>query len=341
MTTHSAGARAGLGARSHASGRRLRAGHPVMATVLRRIVLSAVLLLVVSALTFVLVSLSPGDPAEQILGFQATPDALARLRESMGLDLPLWQQYANWLAHAATGNLGVSITSGQPVSQIILGRLPVTLSLLIGALIVTTLLGVGAGVLAALRGRWVARIVDAVGLLGFAVPSFWLASELVALFSVKLGWFPAIGYTTFGDSPMGWLKSLVLPLIALSLAGVAFITKQTRESMAGVLNSEYIRMARGHGISGPSLILRYALRNAAVPVVTVIGVHGVALLTGTLFVENVFSLPGLGSALVQAALDHDIPTVLGITMTFTVIVIVINIVVDLSYSWLNPKVRGK
>lgn len=339
MSEHSVRARVCSDARPRGGPRRITAGHPLARMVRRRVALTVVLLLVVSASTFILVSLSPGDPAEQILGFNATPESLARLRSAMGLDQPLWDQYWNWIRSAVTGDLGTSISTGTPVADAISARLPVTLSLVGGALLITSIMGVGGGVLASLRKGAVARAIDAVALLGFALPSFWLASGLVALFAVRLGWFPAIGYVPFAESPADWLRSLVLPIAALALSSVAFVAKQTRESMSGALDSEYVRMGRAHGVPGRSLVLRHALRNAAMPVVTVIGVQAVGLLAGTLFVENVFSLPGLGSLLVQSALGHDVPVVLGITMTITLLVVAVNAVVDLAYTWLNPRVR--
>jgi peptide/nickel transport system permease protein len=315
--------------------------HPVTAAILRKLVQAVVLLLFVSGLTFTLESLAPGDAAENILGLQATPQALAQLRAEMGLNRPLWEQYWDWLRNAAAGNLGTSVASGQPVSHILLARLPVTLSLVLCALLLTSALGIGAGVLAAARRGWLARGLDALALLGFALPSFWLASELVAIFCVRLAWFPAIGYTSFGTSPVGWLRSLVLPVSALSLASIAFVAKQTYESMTSVGNSEYVRMARAHGIPPWSVLLRYCLRNAAAPTVTVIGLQAVGMLAGTLFVENVFSLPGLGSLLVQSALGHDLPTLLGVTTVLTIMVVIINATVDATYSRLNPKVRNR
>jgi peptide/nickel transport system permease protein len=339
VSTHTVRARVDSDARPWGGARQVITGHPLARMLLRRVALTLVLLFVVSASTFVLVSLSPGDPAEQILGFNATPESIARLRSAMGLDQPLWEQYWDWIRGAVTGDLGMSISTGTPVRDTIAGRLPVTVSLVLGALLVTSVLGVAGGILASLRRGAVARAVDAVALLGFALPSFWLASGLVALFAVRLGWFPAIGYVPFAESPADWLRSLILPIAALALASVAFVAKQTRESMSGVLDSEYVRMARAHGVPGRSLVLRHALRNAAVPVLTVIGVQAVGLLAGTLFVENVFSLPGLGSLLVQSALAHDVPVVLGITMTITLLVVFVNAVVDLAYTWLNPRVR--
>lgn len=210
---------------------------------------------------------------------------------------------------------------------------------MIGALVVTTVLGVGIGMITALRGGLVAKSVEVLALVGFALPGFWLASELIVLFAVKFHWFPAEGYVSISQSPEEWIRSITLPIVALSLASVALVAKQTRESMSRVLGSEYVRMARAHGVSSTSLILRYALRNASAPVVTIIGIQAVTLLAGTLFVENVFALPGLGSLLVTSALDHDLPMVEGITVLFTAFVVVVNLIVDLAYSWVDPKVR--
>lgn len=296
-------------------------------------------LLIVTSVTFLLVSLSPGDPARAILGLQAPPEAVARLRAELRLDQPVWVQYWHWLVDALHGDLGTSITSQQLVTEAIAQGLPVTLSLVLGGLLVTSVVGIGIGVLTALRGGTVSRFVDGLALVGFALPNFWLASGLVAVFAVTLRMFPALGYVSFGDSPSGWLKSLVLPVIALAVAGAAVVARQTREAMSGVISSEYVRMARAHGVRSAALVVRYELRNAAVPVVTVIGTQFVALLVGTIFIEQVFALPGLGSLMVDAALAHDLPVLLGVTVTFTLMVIAVNLLIDVLYLWLNPKVR--
>lgn len=296
-------------------------------------------LLIVTSVTFLLVSLSPGDPARAILGLQAPPESVARLRAELRLDQPVWVQYWHWLVDALHGDLGASITSQQPVTDAIAQGLPVTLSLVVGGLLVTSVIGIGIGVLTALRGGTAGRLVDGLALVGFALPNFWLASGLVAVFAVTLGMFPALGYVSFIESPSGWFMSLVLPVIALAAAGAAVVARQTREAMSGVINSEYVRMARAHGVRPIALVIRYELRNAAVPVVTVIGTQFVALLVGTLFIEQVFALPGLGSLLVDAALSHDLPVLLGVTVTFTLMVIAVNLLIDVLYLWLNPKVR--
>jgi peptide/nickel transport system permease protein len=294
---------------------------------------------VVSVLSFVLVSLTPGDAAREILGADATPEAYRSLRHALGLDQPLWEQYWTWLGHAVHGDLGVSLFTGEPVTQAIGERLPVTLWLISGALLVMLVVGVTLGVFSAVRGGTLGRFVDALGLTGFALPPFWVAAELIALFAVKWRFFPATGYVPITQSPSKWILSLMLPIAALALHGLAAVAKQTREAMLDALGSEYVRMAWANGISPTSIVYRHALKNAAIPVVTILGLQAVALLGGTVLVESVFALPGLGQLAVTASIQHDLPLVQGVVVYFTVIVVVINLVIDLAYSWLNPRVR--
>src|SRR5581483_1180340 len=182
-------------------------------------------------------------------------------------------------------------------------------------------------------------LADALALAGYSVPAFWIGAELIVLFAVKLTWFPATGYVPVSHSPVDWLRSLVLPVAALSLYGIAAVARQTREAMLDVLASEHIRMARANGLPARSILFRHALRNASVPVVTVLGVVAVGLLGGTIFVENVFALPGLGVLVVNASLQGDLPVVQGVAVFFTLVVIVVNLAIDLAYTWLNPRVR--
>lgn len=313
--------------------------NPVLRVMARRCVMAVPLLFVVSALTFLLVSLTPGNAAQEILGTSATPAEYAAFNRALGLNLPLYEQYWDWLRHALTGNLGQSIFTGQPVVQAIGQRLPVTLSLLVGALAVSAVIGVGLGVFSALRGGAGGRAADVLALIGFSLPAFWVGAELIVIFAVWLNWFPATGYVSVSDSPAGWLRSLILPVAALALYGIASLAKQTREAMLDVLASEHIRMARVNGISPVSIVFRHALRNASIRVVTVLGLLAVGLLGGTVLVENVFALPGLGSLMVTAATQHDLPVVAGMVVYFTVIVVAINLLVDVAYVWLNPRVR--
>jgi peptide/nickel transport system permease protein len=182
--------------------------------------------------------------------------------------------------------------------------------------------------------------VDTFALVGFALPAFWVGAVLISIFAVKLHWLPAVGYVPFTDSPAAWFKSLVLPVIALSLFGVAAVAKQMRESMLDVLASEHVRMARANGIPGTSIVFVYALKNAAIPVVTVLGLQIVGLLSGTVLVETVFALPGMGGLAVTASVQHDIPIIQGVAVCFTIIVVAVNLFIDLAYGWLNPRVRA-
>jgi peptide/nickel transport system permease protein len=313
--------------------------NPVLKLAGRRLLLGVPLVFLVSVLSFILVSLTPGDAARQILGSQGTEESYQQLRAALGLDQPVYLQYWDWLRQAATGDLGTSLFSGVPVSDSISSRLPVTLSLMTGALVVSLTVGAGLGVLSAAKGGAVGRLVDGFSLLGFAVPSFWIGGVLIVVFAVKLQLLPATGYVPLEDSPELWLRSLVLPVMALSLGGIASIAKQTREAMLDALSSEYIRMARANGVSGSSLLFRHALKNASIRIVTVLGVQAVSLLGGAVVIESVFALPGIGSLAVQASVSSDLPTIQGIVVYVTVLVVAINLLIDLAYSWLNPKVR--
>jgi peptide/nickel transport system permease protein len=312
---------------------------PALRFLLRRLLLAIPLLFVVSALSFALVSFIPGDAATEILGLSAPPSSYEKLRHSLGLNLPVYDQYWHWLKHAIRGDLGASLFTDQKVTRMVDARLPVTLSLIGCSLLVSTLIGVGLGMLSALRGGVLGRILDGASMLGYATPSFWIGAVLIVLFAVKLRWLPAIGYVPLAQSPALWLRSLTLPVIALALHAVAVIAKQTRAAMLDVLGSEYIRMLRASGISERSINFRHALRNAAPVVVTVLGVEFVILLGGTVFVESVFALPGLGSLAVATSIQHDLPLVEGIVVYFTVIVVLVNLVIDLLYMWLNPRIR--
>ena len=311
---------------------------PFLQAIVRRALRSAVLLLVVSALTFVLTSLTPGNAAEEILGSNATPSALAHVRQELGLNLPLWTQYWHWLDRAVHGDLGHSLFIGGSVSGLVATRLPVTLSLMIGALIVSTIVGVGLGVLSAVAGPVLGRTVGILSWLGYSVPAFWLAGILIVIFAVNIRLFPVSGYVSLANGAGQWAQSLVLPVAALAIGGIAGIAKQTREAMLDALSSEYIRMARANGIGMRSIVLRHALKNAGSRVATMVGLLAVSLLGGTVLVETVFSLPGLGSLLFTAVQEHDLPVVQGVVMCFMIFIVIINFMVDIAYRWLNPKV---
>lgn len=305
----------------------------------RRVLVSIPLVLVVSLLTFVLAALAPGDTARTILGENYTPEAYARLRQELGLDESVLTQYWHWLAGAVRGDLGTSPVSGLRVTDQILSRMESTISLAVITTVVAAIVGVALGVLSAVRSGVLGRAVDVLSLVGFALPNFWFALVLVTVFAVGARVLPATGYVPLAVSPAGWATSLVLPVVALAVHAVAVIAKQTRDGMLDALSRDFVHTLRANGASETSIVLRHALRNAAIPVVTVIGLLFVGLLSGVVLVETVFAMPGLGGLAVSSTLQHDLPMVQGVAVTFTVLVVLVNLVVDLAYGWLNPKVR--
>jgi len=300
---------------------------------------SVPLVLVVTLLTFLLNSLAPGDLAATILGADGTREQYLALRTELGLDKPLLLQYLGWLGHAVRGDLGVSFFTKESVTGLLNARLGVSVAIMVGVLVVCLSVGLLLGVASALRGGWVGRAIDTLSLLGLIFPSFWLGLVLISVFAVTLRWLPATGYTMFSESPLDWLLSLVLPVVSVSMYSITSIAKQTRDAMNDVMGRDFIRALRACGLPERRVIWQHALRNAALPVVTVLGLVMIAAISGTVFVERVFVLPGLGSLAVSAATNKDILLLQGVTLYFTLMTIAINLLVDLSYGWLNPKVR--
>jgi peptide/nickel transport system permease protein len=311
----------------------------VAAIFLRRLVMSVLLIIIVPSLTFFFLALTPGNIAEEILGPQATPQQLHSLEAQFGLNRPLYVQYWHWLDGLLHGTLGSSYQTGQSVTTMLSPRLPVTLSLVFGSLIFAVIVGVALGILSAGRGRVLPKVVDIGSVFGLAVPGYWLAVVLILILAVKFRVFPATGYVAPSSSPGEWLRSLVLPSVALGVGLATFVAKQTRDRLIAVLSSDFIRTLRANGASRSSILFKHALRNAGIPVVTVLGLAFVGALSGSVFIEAVFSLPGLGSALVVATQYHDIPAVLAISLYFTVIVVLVNLLVDFAYVALDPRVR--
>jgi peptide/nickel transport system permease protein len=305
----------------------------------RRLLRSIPMLFVVSLLTFVLVSVSPGNPAVTVLGTNATSAQYAAVNRQLGLNRPLWSQYWHWLVGALQGHLGDSLYSSQSVTSILGSRLVVTLTLVILATALGAVFGIALGVMSSLRSRAVARTTDVISMLGFAIPNFWLGLILILIFAVKLHLLPATGWIPFSSSPTGWIRSLVLPVVTLAAAGATGIAKQTRDSMSDQLSQEYILALRATGIPERSIVYRHALRNAAIPVVTVIGLFFVGMLGGAVLVEQIFALPGLGSAAVAATSTHDLPVIQGVAICFAIIVVIVNLIIEVAYGWLNPKAR--
>lgn len=306
--------------------------------VLRRLAISVPLLIAVSLITFVLVSLTPGDAAYTVLGAGASPEQLAQLRTEMGLDTSVISQYLGWLGHAVQGDLGTSLITGEKVTYAISQHLAPTLSVALLALLVSATVGVSIGVWSAARGGRLAAFVDSVSFVGLAVPGFLLGILLIFIFALKLPILPASGYVPLTDSPQEWLLTMILPVVAMSFGGISIIAKQTRAAMDDVLGREFVLFLRANGFRRRSIIWRHGLKTGAVQVQSVIGVFFVSLLSGTVLVESVFALPGLGSMAVQASGQSDITTVLGVTVMFTLMVVVANLVLDIAFLLVNPKV---
>lgn len=304
---------------------------------------SLILLFSITALTFVLASMAPGDAAKTILSSQSgsyTAQQYQQMRRALGIDQALPVQYWHWLDGVLHSSLGTDLFSSQPVTQELNARLGPSLSIILATVIVSGVVGVGLGIVSALRGGALGRLADVVSLAGLAFPNFWLALVLVELLAVKVQVFPATGYVPLGAGPGPWLRSIALPVLTLSAGAVAFVAKQTRDSMSEVMSREFVVMLRARGLSRRSVVLKHALRNAAIPVVTVVGLLLVSLLGGTVLIEDVFSIPGLGQQAVTAAGSHDLPVIVGVAFYFTVIVVIANLLVDMSYRLLNPRVRG-
>jgi peptide/nickel transport system permease protein len=305
----------------------------------RRLLLSIPLLLFVTTSTFLLVALIPGNVARTIVGANGTQEQYLSLRSSLGLDEPLLARYWHWIENAAHGDLGVSLFSGESVTSLLNSRLSVTFALVIGSTLVAAVVGIALGIVGALRRGGGGKAVDAVSMVGLAIPNFFLGLLLVAWFAVALPLFPATGYVPMAQSPAEWLRSLVLPVVTLAVPGIAVVAKQTRDSMLDVLQQPFIRTLRACGLPRRSVIFKHALRSAAIPIVTVLGVIFVGALSGTVIVESVFAMPGLGGVAVQATSQHDVPLIQGAAIYFTLIVIGVNLIVDLAYGWLDPRVR--
>jgi peptide/nickel transport system permease protein len=308
--------------------------------------LAAVLpvLLVVSVVVFLILRLSPGDPAAVIAGNSATTQEVEKVREQLGLNRPLLVQYGIWLGKVLQGDLGFSYYLTKPVTELILQRIEPTLALALGTIVLAVLVAVPLGTLAAWRmGGWLDRLLSGFSVLGFSVPVFVIGYLLIYLFAIQLGWLPVQGYKRlFGpdaQGPLAWARHLVLPWITLGLIYVALIARVARASVSEALTEDYIRTARAKGIAERAVLMRHALANAAVPIATVVGI-GVALLIGGVVVtETVYSIPGLGSLTVEAVLNRDFPVIQGVVLFFSVLYVVVNLAVDVSYLFLDPRIR--
>ena len=311
---------------------------------IQRLLAVVPVLLVVSIVVFLILRLAPGDPAAVIAGASATSQEIEQVRKQLGLDQPLVVQYGIWVGKVLQGDLGYSFYLNRPVTDLIAQRIEPTLALAFGTIVLAVLLAVPLGTLAAWRmGGWLDRLLSGFSVLGFSVPVFVIGYVLIYIFSMQLSILPVQGYKRlFGNDGQGlwaWMRHLILPWATLGLIYIALIARVTRASVSEALTEDYIRTARAKGINEVAVLLRHALANAAVPIVTVIGI-GVALLIGGVVVtETVYSIPGLGSLTVEAVLNRDFPMIQGLVLVFSVLYVLINLLVDVSYLFLDPRIR--
>jgi len=295
---------------------------------------------VVALFVFLLLHLSPGDPATVIAGDYASPEDIARIRAQLGLDRPLYIQFTTWIGQLAHGDLGVSIFSNLPVSQLIIQRIEPTLSLAFFTLTIAIVVAVPLGVLAAWKaGSWIDRGVMAFSVLGFSTPVFVLGYALIYFFSLKLNFFPVQGYTSISEGLWPFLHRLILPSVTLSVIFIALFARITRASVMEILEEDYIRTARAKGLSNRTVLMRHALRNAAVPIITVIGIGFALLIGGVVVTESVFNIPGLGRLTVDAVLRRDYPVIQGIILVFSATYVLVNLIIDILYVALDPRIR--
>ncbi len=310
------------------------------AYIARRLLATIPVMAVVGIFVFLLLHLTPGDPAVVIAGDYARPEDIIKIRERLGLNEPLYIQFFTWVGNLIRGDLGTSIFSNLPVSKLIGQRLEPTLALAIATIIFAILVAVPMGVIAAWKaGSLTDRVIMVFAVLGFSVPVFVIGYAMMWLFSITLGWFPVQGYKPIGEGFWPFLRSITLPTVALGIIYVALIARITRASMLEVLNEDYMRTAQAKGLDTTALLIRHALRNASVPIVTIIGI-GIALLIGGVVVtESVFNIPGLGRLTIDAVLRRDYPIIQGVILVFSGAYVLVNLLIDLSYTLLDPRIR--
>ncbi|HSM55088.1 MAG TPA: ABC transporter permease [Candidatus Sulfomarinibacteraceae bacterium] len=308
--------------------------------IIQRLLLAVVVVFGVTFVVFLIIHLVPGDPARVILGVQANEANVAALRERLGLNDPFLVQYATWLWDAAHGDFGRSLITRQPVGPQIAQRLPATLQLATAALFVGMLIAFPAGIISALRpGSKTDIFTSVISQIGVSIPDFWMGIMLVLLFSLTLGWLPSRGYTPMSEDLVGWLRHITLPAATLGVISGSIQTRFIRSAMLEVLNANYIRTARAKGLTERLVIVRHALRNAMITIVTIIGLQITALLSAVVVVEVVFGWPGLGRLALEAVLDRDYPLLQGTVLTVAVLLTMVNLGVDLLYFFLDPRIE--
>lgn len=309
--------------------------------IIRRILSLIPVLLLISIITFLLIYFVPGDPAAVMLGVDATPQEAEELREELGLNDPIHVRYFLWISNAVRGDLGTSFfLGGMEVSEVLIQRLPATLQLAFTALLFAIVIGVPLGIIAAVRQNTIVdQAVMTVSLLGVSIPSFWLGLILILLFSVYLRIFPSGGYTPMGEDFFRWAQYIILPAFSLGFMQSALIARMTRSSMLDVLRQDYIRTAQAKGLGKNTVITRHALKNATIPILTVVGITFGVLLGGAIIVETVFTYPGVGRLVVKAVQRRDYPLLQGALLMIGSMYAVINLLVDVLYAWIDPRIK--
>ncbi len=308
--------------------------------IVRRVMQAAGVLFGVSILVFLLIHVVPGDPVRLALGTRFDPETYEALRQRAGLDQPLIVQYFNWITSAATGDLGVSFRSGRPVTQMILGRLPATLSLAFGAIVVALVMSFTLGTIAALRqGSKIDHVATAISQFGISIPDFWMGILLILLFGLQLDLLPPSGYVSPLDDPWRFLQHLVMPAVTVGVVSGSILTRFVRSSVLEALGEDYTRTARSKGLRERTILVGHILRNALIPTITVTGLQLAYLLSGVVVIEVVFSWSGLGLLAYDAVLDRDYPVLQGAVLLFAVFFLLVNLIVDLLYSYVDPRIR--
>ncbi|WP_077213178.1 ABC transporter permease [Bacillus dakarensis] len=304
---------------------------------IRRILLSIPTIFITVSIIFIILRGLPGDPAQVILGETATEQSLQKLREQLGLDLPIWQQYVNYLGDLIKLDFGNSLTTNIPVTEQLLTFFPYTLELTFAAILTCSLIGIPIGIITALKRNTITdHVFRIVGLIGISMPAFFLAIIILLTFALKIPMFPSMGA---GEGFVNGLYHLVLPALTLGLIESAIVMRMTRSGMLEEINNDYVRTARAKGLPRKKVVLKHIVRNSLIPVVTVIGLNITTLISGAVITESIFSRPGLGSLAIEAIITRDYPTLQGCLILFCVLVVIVNLLVDISYSYINPRIR--
>ena len=315
-------------------------GTPVTGYVFRKIGQALVVILLVTFLSFLLINIIPGDAVALMLGVDATPEKAAELRAELYLDRPFIEQYARWLWDVVRGDLGTSISYHLPVTQVLGPRMTASFQMGLAALILSTLLGLIMGCVAAVnRGRAADNLISVLANIGISMPSFWLGIVMIYLFAMNLKWLPVQGYTPFGENPALHMRQMIMPVIVTAMGGMASLARQTRSSILETISLDFVRTARSKGLREKSILIRHVMRNALIPILTLLGMQIRVLFGGVVLVENIFNVPGMGNLLVSSVNNRDIPMVQACVLVMAVVVVIANLLVDIAYGVVDPRIR--